>query len=349
MNQYLDRKAAERLTIGKDATIREAMEVIDRGAINVAVIVDPQGRAVGLVSDGDIRRGLLAGREMNSPVLPLGNHTFFSVSPSTGRSEVLDLMQARYLMQVPIIDDHGYLVGMHTLRGILGGTPKPNIAVIMAGGKGTRLGTITKSLPKPMIQVAGRPILERLLLHLVGYGISRIYLAVNHLAEIIEAHFGDGSEFGCTISYLKEDQPMGTGGALNLLPAPPEEDILVMNGDLIIQVDFDTMLQDHARQKRYATMAVTPYHHRIAFGCVECGDNGHITALEEKPLVQKLVNAGVYVLSPDAVKNIPEGSFPITQLFEEAVRDAKPCGTFLVEDCLDVGQPQQLAQARGSV
>ena len=146
---------------------------------------------------------------------------FVAVSPDVGRTEVLDLMRARTLNQIPIVDETGKVVGLHLLREIVGSMPRPNWAVVMAGGRGERLRPLSDTIPKPMVRVAGRPILERIVLHLVGFGIRRIFLSVNYLANIIEDYFGDGSHHGCTIEYLREDRPLGTGGSLSLLPETP--------------------------------------------------------------------------------------------------------------------------------
>ena len=145
--------------------------------------------------------------------------------PTVPRAEVLDIMQARRFEQVPIVDEQGKVIGLHLLHDILGNIARPNWAVVMAGGKGMRLRPLTEKLPKPMIRVAGRPLLERIILHLVSYGIRRIFLSVNHLAPVIEDYFEDGSKYGTKIEYLREDHPLGSGGAISLLPEIPEQAI----------------------------------------------------------------------------------------------------------------------------
>src|SRR3989304_1487910 len=202
------------ISIKQSATIREAMEAIQRGACWIALVVDNNSKLLGLITDGDIRRALLSGATLNDPLEPYMQRKFTAVPPTTGRSEVLDLMRARSLNQIPIVDQTGKLVGLHLMREIIGAVRRPNWAVIMAGGRGERLRPLTDSIPKPMIKVAGRPILERIVLHLVGYGIRRIFISVNYLSQVIEDHFGDGTRFGCTIEYLRETQPLGTGGSL---------------------------------------------------------------------------------------------------------------------------------------
>jgi dTDP-glucose pyrophosphorylase len=334
--------------INKDASIIDAIKVIDKAASGGGCVIDPNMNFLGMVTDGDIRRALIDGANLNEKVFPYTNKNCTTVSPEASRTEALDLMQARFLQQIPIIDIHHKLVGIHTLKQLLGCNVRPNWAVVMAGGKGTRLRPITENIPKPMVPVAGRPILERIVLHLVGFGIRRIFLSVNYLSHIIEEHFQDGLKFGCQIEYLHEDQPLGTGGALSLLPETPENPVLVMNGDLIVQSDFNRMLQFHQDGNYHATMALRPYTHEVAFGCAEIEDD-RLIQLEEKPVLTKLVNAGIYVLSPDAVEQVPENTFyPITQLFETALTDNLPCGAYVMEeDWMDIGQPHQLRKANG--
>lgn len=330
-----------------DATFRDALGVIDAFAIGAVLVLDTDRKLLGLLTDGDIRRALLGGASLNDVVTPWISKNYVSVGRDVGRAEVLDLMQARLIDQVPVVDDAGKVVGVHLIHDIIGGRKLDNTAVIMAGGKGRRLRPITENLPKPMIKVAGRPILERLVLHLVSCGITRIYLAVNYMSHVIEDYFGDGSRFGCSIEYLREEEPLGTGGSLSLLPEISDKPVLVMNGDLVMQANIEGLLRFHQEGEFYATMGVKPYWHEVPFGCVET-ESGRILKVQEKPSIDKLINAGVYVLSPKALASIPEKFFPITELFESALLDEQPCGSFLIEDeWADVGRMGDLKQAQG--
>jgi len=343
MNRHL-----EGLLVHQDATLRDALAGIDRGAIGAVMVVDAAGSVVGMLTDGDVRRALLRGEPLDSPLAPHVRTDFVHVAPGLSRADILDVMQSRYLSHIPVIDEDRRLVHIHTLRGILGGEVKGNWAVIMAGGQGVRLRPLTEQLPKPMITVAGRAILERLVIHLVSYGIRRIFLAVNYLANVIEDHFQDGEKFGCSIEYLRETEPLGSGGALALLPERPTLPVLVMNGDLLTQADLQAMLDTHQVQNNYATMGVRVYRHQVEFGCATLEDSGRICALEEKPIIEKCINAGLYILSPDAAADVPRSFFPITDLFRQALNSGKRCGSYLVEsDWIDVGQPSSLAIARG--
>ncbi len=331
-----------------DASVIECMQVIERTGAGIAIVVDNECKLIGTVSDGDIRKALLSGCSLDGPVLPHINRNCFSVFASVSRAEVLDIMHARRFEQVPIVNQNNRVIGLHLLHDILGNISRPNWAVVMAGGKGKRLRPFTQNVPKPMIKVAGRPILERIILHLVSSGIRRIFISVNHLSEIIENHFKDGSDYGAEIEYLRENEPLGSGGAISLLHEVPEHPVLVMNGDLLAETNCGDMINFHMQNDFYATMGTYSYFHQVPYGCVEINEN-RLTSLEEKPVFEKMVNAGIYVLSPRAVSAIPKDtSFPITKLFEDALAKNLLCGVFTIEkEWLDIGTPKQLRQARG--
>jgi dTDP-glucose pyrophosphorylase len=340
---------SEKYCVSPYASILEAMKKIDSSGI-ATVVVCEDGKAKGVLTDGDIRRALIKGAELTSPIEPFFTRNFIFVGPSVLRADVLDVMQAQLIEQVPIIDSEGTLKGIHTLHSILGHSLKQNWAVIMAGGKGTRLGKVTADIPKPMLKVAGKPILERLVLHLVSYGIRKIFISVNHLSHVIENYFKDGSEWGCSIEYLREDEPLGTGGALSMLPTHPKYPLILINGDLLMEIDFSKLLKFHEVHNFYATMGVNFYSHEVPFGCVET-EQHQILRLEEKPLLSKFINAGIYVLSPAAVQSVPKGVlFPITRLFDEALSTNKPCGAYPLDgDWIDIGSPEGLKEARGEM
>lgn len=341
-------KMIDKCTIREHATLLDALTALNASGEGVALVVDPGNRLIGVLTDGDIRRAFLRGAGLDERIDALLSGRFISVLPQQDRAGVLDLMQARRLRHIPITDEQGRLVGLHLLREMVGHNEKPNWAVIMAGGKGTRLGKLTESTPKPMLKVAGRPILERLILHLVSYGIQNVFIAVNHLSHMIEDYFQDGSQWGCSIRYLRENQPLGSGGALSLLPENPQDPVLLMNGDLLLEADLSQMLMFHETNHFYATMGVHYYSHEVPFGCIDV-EQSRIVGLEEKPLLTRTINGGVYVLSPEAIKSVPkETFFPVTRLFEEALKQKLNCGAYHLDgDWMDVGRPDQLSQARG--
>ncbi|HEY8151532.1 MAG TPA: nucleotidyltransferase family protein [Vicinamibacteria bacterium] len=330
------------------ATLVEAMRSLEKSGIEIALIVDDRDRLVGTLTDGDVRRALLKGATLESVLLPHLQRNFTAVGPKTGRAEVLDLMQSRTISQIPIVDVEGRLVGIHLLHEVLGAIERPNWAVVMAGGQGTRLRPLTETIPKPMIRVAGRPILERIVLHLVSFGIRHVFLSINYLGNVIEDHFGDGSRFGCRIRYIREEKALGTGGALAELPSAPTLPLVVMNGDLITQADIGAMLEYHAAGGQEITLGVRRYSHTVPFGCVDL-EGERVVRMEEKPQLSVLVNAGIYVLNPGLVARIPRGhEFPLPGLLEQCLSRGEAVAAFEIEDdWIDVGQRDQLKQARG--
>ena len=332
------------------APLRAALSSLDASALGIVIVEDASGHVVGTLTDGDIRRAFLKGAQIESPVDDYAQRKFQAVGPATSRAEVLDLMQSRWLSQIPILSEDGRLVGLHTLHEILGASARPNWAVVMAGGRGERLRPLTDTVPKPMIRVAGRPILERIVLHLVGFGIRRIFLSVNYKADVIEAHFGDGSVFGCTIEYLREETPLGTGGALSLLPGAPEHPLLVLNGDLLTQFDVGNLLARHTAGNHLVTVGIHEYAHTIPLGVVEL-DGTRVVRLQEKPSAVWQTNAGIYVLQPELLGRVPKGTYyPLTSLIDACLEEGELVGAFHVEeDWIDVGQRPELERARGKV
>jgi dTDP-glucose pyrophosphorylase len=338
-----------RLTISTEATILEALQAMEAGGEAIVFVRDESGRVIGTLTDGDIRRAILRGAGLDSRSIPAAmRRDFVAVPPEAGRAEVLDLMRARKIEQIPVLDADGRLCGLHTIRELISRIERPNRALILAGGRGTRLHPITATMPKPMVSVAGRPILERLLLHVMSCGIRRFTFSVNYLAHVIEAHFGDGSRFGCEIEYLKEATPLGTGGPVALLDPKPAIPLLVLNGDLVTQCDFGRMLDYHEQGGYSATLGVRSYSVEVPFGVAEV-EGTRLVKLREKPTERMLINAGVYVLSPEALGHAePQADFPITELFQRCLDRGLSVGAFFVEEeWVDVGRPEELRRARG--
>jgi len=328
-------------------TVRDAMQALDSGADQIALGVDGDDRLVGVVTDGDLRRALLAGATLDDLVDPYLNREFVAVRASEGRAEVLELMRARRIGAIPVLDGDGRPVGLHLLHTFLVPVERTTHAVVMAGGQGVRLRPLTETVPKPMLRVAGRPILERTILHLVGSGITRISISVNYLGHVIEDHFQDGSRFGARIDYLREDEPLGTAGALGLLPEPPTEPVLLMNGDLVTSADVGGLLDAHASLGAVATIGVRRYVHAVPFGCVE-REGDRVVRLEEKPTIEREVNSGIYALSPVAVARVERRvRLSMPDLIDGLLADGLSVAAFEIEDdWIDVGQREQLSRAR---
>ncbi|EWT01127.1 nucleotidyl transferase [Intrasporangium oryzae NRRL B-24470] len=335
------------------ATIRDAIEVIDRSATLVCLLVDDDGRLRGLLTDGDLRRAFLKGTSLDDPALDHATTTPHVVEAGSPRAHVLDLMQALRISVVPELATDGRLVGLHTLSDIVGATPLPNVAVIMAGGRGTRLGELTRDTPKPLMTVAGRSIIEWIVLGLVGDGIRDVYVSVNYLADQIEEHLGDGSRLGCSVRYLREDpdRPLGTAGSLTLLrEARPEltDPVVVMNGDLMVEFDAGSLLETHRRSGATVTVGTRTYQHEVPFGVVET-ERGRVTGMAEKPTLTFDINAAVYAVEPRALEWLPVGrASTMPGLVETCLGRGEVVTAWpIASDWIDVGTPTDLARAKG--
>ncbi|MGM7672125.1 sugar phosphate nucleotidyltransferase [Microbacterium sp. A93] len=349
--------AVEAFCAPADATILEALAVIDQSRGELCCLVDGEARLVAVFTDGDARRALLGGAALTDGARAHGSSKPRVVPPGTDRAHVLDLMKSLRLSSIPEVSDDRRIVAIHTLSDIVGAPRLLNRAVIMAGGRGTRLGALTKDTPKPLMTVAGRPIIEWIILRLVGAGITRISVSVNHMADQIIERLGDGHALGCTISYLQEDvsNPLGTAGSLTLLPevetavdAPP---IIVLNGDLMVEFDAHALLQRHESSGAAMTMGTKTYQHSVPFGVVEVDEERRVTEIVEKPDLTVEVNAAVYCIDSGLVRQLPHRQ-PSTmpELAQKCLDNGSTVGAWpIASEWIDVGTPGDLARAKGEV
>lgn len=329
------------------SSIQEAIRNLDQTALRIIMILNDNGCLLGTISDGDIRRGLLRGLDLSSSIASIIHRTPLVVPPSMGRESVMQLMVANKVQQVPVVDDAHRVVGLHLWDEITTTPERQNLMVVMAGGKGTRLRPHTESCPKPLLPVAGKPMLEHIIDRAKNEGFSRFVFAIHYLGHMIEEHFGDGSRFGVKITYLREDKPLGTAGALGLLNPTPGEPFLVTNGDVLTDIRYGELLDFHVRHDAAATMAVRVHEWQHPFGVVHTR-GADIVGFEEKPVARTHINAGVYVLDPSALDLIPQDTrcdMPI--LFELLQERARRIVAYpMHEPWLDVGRPSDLEKAR---
>lgn len=353
----MTRPALDAVRTPVTATLRDVLEVIDSSALAVALLVDDDEVLVGLLTDGDVRRALLKGAGLGEAARPFATTTPHTVPAGSARAKVLDVMRALRISAVPEVDRAGRLVGLHTLSDVVGNEPLPNAAVIMAGGRGTRLGDLTRHTPKPLMEVADRSILEWIVLNLVGGGVRDIHVSVNHLADQIEEHLGDGHRLGCTVSYLREEpgRPLGTAGSLALFRGQHPDlalPTLVLNGDLMFRFDPADLLAFHRRTRAAVSVATRPYQQEVPFGVVDTADDGvSVTSIREKPRVRLQVNAGVYAVSPEALDLVPPGQpSGMPDLIQACLDSGERVAAWpLQSDWIDVGTPGDLARAKGQL
>jgi dTDP-glucose pyrophosphorylase len=329
----------EQTLVGADTTLREALETIDRAGCRIALVIDANGRLLGTLSDGDVRRGLLKGLNLGDKVIAAmyGNPTRLKVDED--RQSILATMRRLGLHQIPIVDSDNVVVGLEVVDDFLTTPVRDHWVVIMAGGMGSRLEDLTRHTPKPMLKVGSRPLLETIVRGYSDHGFRRFYFAVNYGSAQIEAHFGDGSGLGVEIRYLREQQRLGTAGALSLLPESPTLPIVVTNADLLTKENHAHMVDRHVESGADATMAVRAYEMQVPFGVVRERD-GCIEAIEEKPVQQFVVSAGMYVLSPQVLRLVPQGQFfDMPSLFEAMVREGLKTRCHYIDGYwLDIGR-----------
>jgi len=329
------------------ATIKEALLAIDKGALKIAVVVDTAQKLIGVLTDGDIRRGLLNGLTLDSCIDSIVQTNPFICSVNDSKKDILAKVLGKKIYHIPILDKDGHFVGIEDIEALIKSSKKSNKVVLMVGGLGSRLRPLTENTPKPMLKVGNKPILETIIQNFKNYGFEHIILSVNYKAQLVKEYFGDGSAFGVTIEYVDEDKRMGTAGALSLMREKFDEPFFVMNGDLLTNVNFEHFLNFHIENTATATMAVREYEHQVPFGVINQKD-GEILSIVEKPKQRYYVNAGIYILSPEVLKYIPDGEFfDMPTLFERLIKEQKhPISFPIHEYWLDIGQLHQLEQAR---
>ena len=335
-----------KIFVSANASVIDAMRIIDSGAAQIALVVDEQRRLVGTITDGDVRRGMLRGLSLDAPAEQLMNRRFRFVRTGENQATVLEMMRREALRQVPVLDAQARVVKLLLLQELLVPPQLPNAVVIMAGGKGTRLRPHTANCPKPMLLVDGKPMMEILLEQCIASGFKQFYLSVNYLREQIIDHFQDGSRWGVSVDYLVEDEPLGTAGSLQLLPDTLQEPFLVMNGDVLTRLDPSRLMRFHGDNNAAATLCVREHVLTLPFGVVQT-KGVELAGFEEKPSYRQLVNAGIYVVSPQLLPLLPArqaADMPtLLQSAQQAGHRVAVCP--IHEYWIDVGRPETLQQA----
>ena len=332
--------------LSANATIQQAIRNLDQVGIKIVLVVNESGELEGTISDGDIRRGLLKGLDLNSPIESLIHRNALVVPPEMGRDMVMQLMVANKIQQIPVVDEHHHVVGLYLWDEITTPPGRPNLMVIMAGGMGARLRPHTENCPKPLLPVAGKPMLEHIIERAKLEGFSHFVLAIHYLGNMIEDYFGNGEHLGVRIDYLREQSPLGTAGALGLLSPRPDVPFVVTNGDVITDIRYGELLDFHIRHAAAATMAVRVHEWQHPFGVVQT-QGVEIIGFEEKPVARSHINAGVYVLAPDALSLLrADAHCDMPTLFERLQAQAKRTVAYpMHEPWLDVGRPDDLIVA----
>lgn len=349
-NSYI---GIEELCLAPAATIRETMAAIGRNSKGIALVCDGELRLVGTITDGDIRRAILDGADLQSPVSALLKAKSSSAPAKpvtlpmdTPGPEILRHMREHAIRQIPLVNEREQVVGLVTMADLVPDRCGELEAMIMAGGQGSRLRPMTETVPKPMLPVGERPLMEHIVEQLKGAGIQRVNVAAHYLPEKIKEHFGDGSGFGVELNYVTEDRPLGTAGALSLMP-PPKNTLLVINGDILTKVDFQAMLDFHREQDAIITVGVRKFEMRVPYGVVE-GESGFVTGLQEKPSLNFFVNAGIYLLEPDCFRYLPRvRRMDMTELIQAMLAEGERVASFPIHEYwLDIGRHDDYLRAQ---
>ena len=326
-------------------TVKEAMAIIDKGSLQFAVVVDDDLKLLGVLTDGDIRRGLLRGLGLESSIESLINKHPVVANINDTKERILELANEKKLHQIPIISN-GKLIGIQDIREFLAPKNKPNKVILMVGGLGTRLRPLTNDVPKPMLDVGNKPILHTIVENFAKYGYTDIIMCVNYKSEIIKEYFGNGDKFSVKIEYVLENQRMGTAGALSLLKERPKDDFFVMNGDLLTNVNFEYLHEYHKDSNALASICIRKYEMQVPYGVVNVRAN-KVTSIEEKPTQSFFVSAGIYMFSPIVLDFIPKGVFyDMPTLFSELLKqDFAVYPFFIREYWLDIGKMDEYRRA----
>lgn len=334
-----------KLAVRPDSTVKDTLQIMDQTALQIALVVSAQTHLLGTVTDGDIRRGLLAGASLDSPIEQVMN-THPKIGQKADSETVwLKTIQQSQLRHLPIIDEQQKIVGLFYEKKTL--ETLPNAVVLMLGGLGSRLRPLTEDMPKPMLLVGEQPILETIVKHIASQGFEEFYFCINYLGDKIRSYFGDGSHLGIRIHYIEEQERLGTAGALSLLPKRPEDPFIVMNGDLLTKVDLKALLAFHHQHQNSITTCVREYSQQVPYGVIEM-DEHKVTQLVEKPVYRYFVNGGIYALSPSVLANVPKETFyDMPTLIDEVMAKNQPVGGFpITEYWMDIGQMPDYIQAQ---
>lgn len=336
----------EKTLISPDMQIYKVIELIDQNSRQIAIVTDEDGKLLGTVTDGDIRRGILKEISLSSPVSQIMNPHPVTIPKMEDRKSIIDILKANKIRHLPVIDEKRRVIGVERLEEQMSDIRHDNWVVIMAGGRGKRLKPLTDNCPKPMLKVGEKPLLQTLLEQLLKQGFNRFCISVNYKSEQIKEYFDDGSKIGATICYIDEKKRMGTAGSLSLFPFETTEPIIVLNGDILTKLCFKQLIDFHREHQASATIAAATYGFQVPYGLIKASHN-HLVGFEEKPVFSSFINAGIYVLSQKVLSNVPKDAyFDMNDLFKVLLEKKEPVCIFPIREYwIDIGGMKSLEHA----
>jgi len=345
-------KELQNLLIQYDKSILQAMERININCKGILLVVNGDNKLLGTVTDGDLRRAILSGCELSKSVIDIYNKNCAYTNKNADVNEIKVKFIEKKLKLLPIVDKDKIVIDYLEIDDLIdyNKLEKENSVLIMAGGLGSRMSPLTDDLPKPMLKVGSKPILQTIIEQFRSYGFTNILISVNYKADIIENYFRDGSDFGVSIKYIKETKRLGTAGAINLAKGYLNKPFFVINGDILTTVNFYDLLQYHNNNNYKMTIGSRVYETQIPYGVINTEENC-VTELEEKPIINHLVSGGIYVLNPEAIDIIPEDKyFDITQLINRLIDNKEKIGSFPITDYwMDIGKVEDYYKANKDV
>ena len=346
---FINKELCEKFIIDENSNIKQVISKIENGGLKIALVINNKNKVIGTICDGDIRRGLLKGLNTKSSISSIITRNFIYSKSNYTKVNVIRLMKENGIYQVPILSDNYELLGLE-IADELKPTSQyellPNSALLMAGGRGERLRPLTDNCPKPLLPINGEPILEIILKQCISAGVNNFYISVHYLSEKIINYFGDGSKWGVQIKYLKEEIPLGTAGALKLIPDELDQPILIINGDILTKVNFRNIFNYHKINNSDITICAREYLIRCPFGVIEVKGN-KFKSMIEKPTLNQLVNAGIYILDSKIINLIKKDLYlDMPDLITMAKGLEKNIIVYPVHEYwLDIGKPETLDRA----
>lgn len=341
-------KSWKEAIVSINASLGEAIETLDRAHLRVALVVDNAFTLKGILTDGDIRRALIAQKSLSVSVLEVMNTAPYSANESWSQGRVLSLLEEKDLLHLPVVTNEGVLVGLHSWTELVRKEKYDNPVFIMAGGFGTRLRPLTEKCPKPMLKIGTKPILEQIIQAFIDAGFYKFYISTHYLPDVIKNYFGDGSNYGVNIRYIHEDEPLGTGGALSLLPHDDiDAPMFMVNGDLLTSLNYHSLLEFHNSHSSDITMCVREYEHQVPFGVVQ-SVGSRVRTIVEKPLHKFFVNAGIYLLNANIVKAVVvQEKLDMPELIQKSIDEGLMVNMFPIhEDWIDIGRVEEFEKAK---
>lgn len=337
------------LTVSPDLPILATIEALTRASRKILLVADSEGKLRGTVTDYDIRKAILEHIDFSRPVRDIMAIDPVTASAGTDETAIMAIMERRRVHQLPLLDGAGKAVGIRFIEEFVHLHPRDDerVAVVMAGGLGTRLQPATAHTPKPLLSVGGRPILFILLDQILNEGFSRIYISVNYKSEMIINSIRTISRYQDSVVFVTEQKPMGTAGSLTLLPERPRRPFVVINADLLMNVALSELLRFHRVEANAATVAIKRETYVVPYGVAEISGT-RITGLREKPEFSYFLNTGVYALEPDALDDVPADTFlDMTDLVRKLLETGRRVGNFPVHEYwLDIGTPDRYERAQ---